>query len=209
MPVVIHPRVRKRFRRLAMITAVGVLASPAMAAAASCPTQPTTQPFANQGDNSSYFLAPGGSFEGTVSQVGWTLNNSTLTAGNEVFDANSPTDNQSLTINGGGSSTSPYFCVDSTVRYFRLFALQDAAGSNLNVQVLVKSANGAYMGSFAANGVADGSMPSWAPTGMLGMANGQTMPAGMVVQAALRFSVPVGAASWQIDDLYIDPYRMG
>ena len=209
MPVVIHPRVRKRFQRLAMITAVGMLASPAMAAAASCPNQPTTQPFANQGDNSRYFLAPGGSFEGTASQVGWTLNNSALTAGNEVFDVNSPTDSQSLTISSGGSSTSPYFCVDSSMRHFRLFARQNTAGSDLNVQVLVKSSTGAYLGSYAANGVADGSMPSWAPTGMLAMANGSTMPANITVQAALRFSVPAGAASWQIDDLYIDPYRMG
>lgn len=140
--------------------------------------------------------------------MGWRLANSTLTAGNEVFYANSSTDNQSLTVNGGGSATSPFFCVDSTMPHFRFFARQRATGTGLNIDVVVKSATGAYIGTFPATGLGDGSMPSWAPTPMLGMANGATMPAGMTVQAALRFKAPA-AGSWQIDDLYIDPYRMG
>ena len=57
-----------RPRRLgAALAAVAVMAAaaPAAASAASCPVQATTQLFAPLGDTNSYFLAPGGDFEGT------------------------------------------------------------------------------------------------------------------------------------------------
>ena len=37
-------------------------------------------------------------------------------------------DGQSLTIAGGGSATSPYFCVDNTMTSLRFFAQQVGAG---------------------------------------------------------------------------------
>jgi hypothetical protein len=123
MPLVIHPRVRKSIRRVAAMTCFAVFASSG-AAFASCQSQPTSTPFTQWGDNNSYFLIPGGSFEGSPSQVGWTLSNASLTAGNEPFNVNSSSDSQSLTIDAGGSGTSPWFCVDNTMPSFRVFAHQ-------------------------------------------------------------------------------------
>ncbi len=127
MPLVIHPRIRKAIRRIAGLTCLGVLAATGTAAAA-CPTQPVTTPFSQWGDSASYFLVPGGSFEGTADQVGWSLSNATLSAGNEPFNVNGPGDQQSLTINAGGIAVSPYFCVDNTMTSLRLFAASDRAG---------------------------------------------------------------------------------
>src|SRR5690348_17796697 len=105
VPLVIHPRVRKSIGRIAALTCAAVFVSSGAAFAAQCPTQSGKQKFSKWGDSSSYFLVPGGSFEGTPDQVGWTLSGSTLTAGNEPFHVNAVTDDQSLLIDGDRKST--------------------------------------------------------------------------------------------------------
>ena len=147
-------------RRVAALAFVGVLAVPGIALA-SCPTQPVSNPFSQWGDNNNYFLAPGGSFEGTTDQVGWTLSGASLTQGNEPFYVDSSSDSQSLTISGGGSAISPFFCVDNTMGSFRFFAQQIEAGGGLHVYALVQTANGVQTVPVAR--LFDGSMPSWAP----------------------------------------------
>src|SRR5438105_3682323 len=88
--------VRSRLRVATLIAALaflGLLAVPAGAFAsnsilATCQTPPVSTPFSQWGDSNDYFLAPGGSFEGTADQVGWTLSNAALTSGNEPFLVN-------------------------------------------------------------------------------------------------------------------------
>jgi hypothetical protein len=188
-------------RRAVALVCVLVPAS-AGAAAAACPPPPVSTPFAQWGDSNSYFAVPGGTFEGA--QPGWTLSNATLTSGNEPFFANAPTDNQSLTIGGGGSATSPFFCVDATMSSLRLFADQVAPGSDLQITALVQTPNG--VANFPVGNLADGSAPSWSPTQSI---SGNTSQLVGSVMVALRFRVPAPAASWTIDDIYVDPYRSG
>jgi len=208
----VRSRLRVAAIRIAALAVLGLLAVPGGAFAsssilASCPTQTVSTPFSQWGDTNDYYLAPGGSFEGTADQVGWTLAGATLTSGNEPFLVNNPGDTQSLTIPGGGSATSPYFCVDNTMASLRFFAQEAAAGGDLQVQALVQTASGVDTVSLA--DLADGSMPSWAPTQPIvgdtsGLADGQK------IMVALQFSVTGGStASWQIDDVYVDPYRSG
>jgi hypothetical protein len=204
MPVVIHSRVRRAVVAIAALTCFGVFATTGVALA-SCPSQPVSSPFAQWGDSNDYFLVPGGSFEGTADQVGWSLTNASLTAGNEPFNVNGADDAQSLTINSGGTAISPYFCVDDSMSSLRFFAQEAAAGSDLRVRVLVQTPNGVSVVPVA--DLADGSMPSWAPTDSLG--NGATLPSGSSLMVALRFRVPASSGSWQIDDIYVDPYRSG
>jgi hypothetical protein len=138
--------------------------------------------------------------------VGWTLSDASLTSGNEPFDVNGADDQQSLTINGGGSATSPYFCADDTMSSLRFFAQQAAAGTDLQVDALVRTSHGVMVVPVA--DLADGSFSSWAPTDALGGDNGK-LPAGSSIMVALRFEAPSSDGSWQIDDLYVDPYRSG
>jgi hypothetical protein len=206
--------IRSRLRVVTLIAALaglGLLAVPAGAFAsnsilATCQTPPISSPFAQWGDTNDYFLAPGGSFEGTADQGGWTLSNATLTSGNEPFLVNASGDSQSLTIAGGGSATSPFFCVDNTMSSLRFFAQQVSAGGGLRVQALVQTSSGVNTMPLAR--LLDGSMPSWAATDPIaddnsGLADGQTL------NMALRFIVRSPTASWQIDDVYVDPYRSG
>jgi len=200
----IPPRVGALMCRIAGLTCLGVLAS-AGVAFASCPDQSLTTPFTQWGDNNSYFLVPGGNFEGTPDQVGWTLTGASLTPGNEPFYVDGSGDSQSLTISAGGSATSPYFCVDNTMSDLRFFAQEATAGSDLNVQALVQTPNGVQ--SVPVEDLADGSMPAWAPTQPVG--DSGSLPDGDTVMVALEFSVPQSAGSWQVDDVYVDPYRSG
>ena len=204
MPLVIHPRVRKTIGRIAALTCAAVFVSSGAAFAAQCPTQSGKQKFSKWGDSSSYFLLPGGSFEGTPAQVGWTLSGSTLTSGNEPFHINSITDDQSLLIDGGGSATSPVFCVDSTMPSFRFFARQTDPGSDLKIQGVVQTPRGPFTVTVA--DLADGSLPAWTPVQVNVATN--RIPKGWSVSAALRVVVP-GSGSWQLDDVYVDPYRAG
>jgi hypothetical protein len=206
--------VRSRLRVATLVAALallGVLVVPGAAFAsssilASCPTQPVSTPFSQWGDNNEYFLAPGGSFEGTADQVGWTLSNATLTSGNESFFVNDPGDSQSLTIAGGGSATSPFFCVDNTMGSLRFFAQQVSAGAGLHMQALVQTSDGVTTVPLAH--LFDGSTPAWAPTDpIVGDTSG--MPDGQMLMVALQFTVRSSAASWEIDDVYVDPYRSG
>src|SRR5690348_11359683 len=203
--VVIRPRLRRAIFTVTALTCVAVFASTGVALA-SCPTQPVSNPFSQWGDSNDYFLVPGGSFEGTADQLGWTLSNASLTTGNEPFNVNDPGDQQSLTINGGGIATSPYFCVDETMSGLRFFAAQVSAGTDLRVRALVENPDGSVTVVPIAD-LADGSMPAWAPTDALGGSG--RLPDGSSIMVALRFRAPVSSGSWQIDDIYVDPYRSG
>ena len=205
MSTLVRLRLRRAASRIAALACLGLFAAPGVALAA-CPAQPVSTPFSQWGDSGSYFLLPGGSFEGTADQVGWTLSGASLASGNEPFFANDSGDTQSLTIAGGGSATSPFFCVDNTMTSLRFFAQQPTPGGSLRVRALVQTPNGVQ--SVRVARLMDGSMPSWAPTDAIpgdtsGLADDQTL------MVALQFSVPSPAASWQIDDIYVDPYRSG
>jgi hypothetical protein len=202
--LVIHPRVRKTIGRIAALTCVAVFVSSGAAFAAQCPTQSAKQKFSKWGDSSNYFLVSGGSFEGTPAQVGWTLSGATLTSGNEPFHINGITDDQSLLISGGGSATSPAFCVDSTMPSFRFFVRQTAPGSDLKIQGVVQTPRGPL--SMTVADLPDGSLPFWTPLQITVATN--KIPKGFSIAAAMRFAVG-GSGGWQIDDVYVDPYRAG
>jgi hypothetical protein len=201
----VRSRLRVTVARIAALACLGLFVAPGVALA-SCPAPPVSTPFSQWGDTNSYFSVPGGAFEGTADQVGWALSGASLTSGNEPFLVNGSDDSQSLTIAGGGSATSPFFCVDNTMTSLRFFAQQLSAGGGLRVQALVQSADGVTVVPLAR--LLDGSMPAWAPTDPItGDTSGLSDDQSLMV--ALQFTVRATAASWQIDDVYVDPYRSG
>ena len=205
MPYVTYPRVRKGLCRLATMTALGVFASTGVAAA--CATQPTTQPFTQFGDTNSYFVAPGGNFE--PGQAAWQLNGATIARGSEFYDVSgNASDSQSLALKSGTDAISPAFCVDSTMPGFRFFARQSrpGPGTAVTVQALYTDAAGNAAQSTVAV-LPDGSGSNWTPTASLGLATLLNVPFGQSWQVQLRFSVTNGPGQWQIDDVYVDPYR--
>lgn len=200
-----HTLIRSFARRLASLTCF-VLLLTAAPAFASCAEQSESTPFAQWGDTNNYFLVPGGSFEGTPAEVGWNLWNASLTPGNEPFYVNSDTDDQSLEIGADGTAISPSFCLDDTMSSLRFFAQEAESGSDLQVNLLVWWWY--HFVTVPIADLADGSMPSWSPTSPIDLPT-NLIPNGFSVNAALEFVVPQDEGSWQIDDVYVDPYRSG
>lgn len=177
-----------------------VAASPAAAAKATCPGA-TSQPFLPWGDVADYQLMPGGSFEGTP---GWTLSaGARVAAGSEPFDATGAAGAKSLSLVPGASATSPPVCLTADHGSFRFFAkAMQGDGASLRVEVLADSPTqvidlGAVTGTTA-----------WAPTSSLTTGvDSLVLDADGTTQVRFRFTADSG--KWQVDDVYVDPWRHG
>jgi hypothetical protein len=211
MPMVIHPRIGRSVRRLATLTAAFACRGGAGVAQAACPTAPTTTAFAQFGDTAQYSLAPGGSFE--PGQAAWTLNANSVVAGNETFFHNSADDANSVSIKPGTSIVSPTFCVDATSPFLRLVAKKATKG-NVKVEVLYTDDLGVArtknLGSVIQGGpAANGDYSAWAPSPALKLSTALPLVKVLTgtMQVQLRLTADGEAGAWQVDDVFIDPYR--
>jgi len=183
-------------------------AAPAGAAVLNgCPDQPMSRPFLRWLDPISYTLAPNGGFE--AGAQGWQLRGGAeVVGGNESFNLSGP-GNSSLLLPSGSSATSPAMCVETLDVFARYVAKNRGliALSSLKVDAIVKDSAG---NTFTVPAGVNTGGSSWAPSlpsaallDVLGLLNDGR------VTVAFRFQ-PVGlGAKWQIDDLYVDPLKMG
>lgn len=187
----------------AALTPAAAQAGPLVASAPSCDSQ-LSQPFTPWLDPASYVLDGGGSFEGGA--AGWSLNRATLAAGNETYNVGGAGDSSSLSLPGGSSATSSTACVGIDHPTLRLFARN--AGSifgTLRVDVLYEDAAGTVR-SLPVALLTAGS--GWQPTPQIPIvANLLPLLPGQYTPVQFRFT-PLGG-DWQIDDVYVDPWRNG
>jgi hypothetical protein len=186
---------------LAAIAAVAALAAPSPANALlglgnPCGEQ-MSQPFAQFGDNGSYTLIPGGSFDGGPP---WTLKNgAAVVGGNEPFAASG---SSSLYLPAGSYATSPFMCVGTLSPTLRVFGFSSSRSTALSVQILAKNIFGLL--TVLNVGIVYPGQTSWAPTntGLFLQSLGALLT--NTTQIAFRFA-PVNG-SWTIDDTYVDPF---
>jgi hypothetical protein len=191
-----------------IIGLVTATAAPADAAVLDgCPYQAMSRPFLRWLDPISYTLAPNGGFESGAQ--GWQLRGgATVASGNESFNL-SGAGRYSLYLPSGSTATSPAMCVETLDVFARYVAKNRGliALSSLKVDAIVKDSAG-HTFTLPAGVNTGGS--SWAPSlpavallDVLGLLNDGR------VTVSFRFQ-PVGlGAKWQIDDLYVDPLKMG
>jgi hypothetical protein len=214
MPLVIHPRLPKRFRYAAILAAAACFAAPA-AAQAACDPLPTTQAFAAFGDASDYFLAENGGFES--GSAGWQLTNASVVSGNESYFLGGRGDTHSLSIAPGGRAVSNPICVDTTRTGYRFFAQQakSVAAPNLKVSLRWVGPDGVAR-YVRVDTLAGANYSAWTPSrfwapqlaAQLFQRLGLTPESTATVR--LVFDVDnVAGPAWRIDDLYIDPFRAG
>ena len=202
------------FGRLAVLVVVlvsaGALTGSANAAllGGACGDRQFSKPFLRWLDPMNYTLAPGGNFESGAR--GWTLKGgAAIVTGNEPWNA-SGAGSRSLYLPSGSTAMTAPICVetlDPTVRYFAknrgIVAL-----SSLVVEVVLLDSSGRPVLTLPA-GVHTG-LSSWHPS-LPGVAllNLTAILNGGKANVAFRFR-PVGlGAKWQIDDVYVDPLKMG
>lgn len=206
------------FRRtlaIAMAGAAGALSfvAPAAAAgqiseAADCTARPPmSQVFLPWLDVMDYVASPDGGFERGA--AGWSLEDGAgVVAGNESFYVGSRADHRSLAIPSGGRAISAPACVGLEYPTIRFFARASGVGllSAMLVSVRYEEALTGLEVSIPIGAVAP--TGGWRPTMIMAMAVnalGALEKDGMV-PVSFEFA-PLGAGSWQIDDLYIDPRR--
>ena len=166
----------------------------------SCPGVTYTHPFAQWGDSNSYFLATGGSFEGTNS---WALaGGAQVVGGNEPFYLNSKSDSHSLLLPPGSSATTPAMCLAALSPHMRVMGLA-SDGSAVHVDVYASGVLGLVRLPVAAN--IDLSS-AWGPSGDVSLLLQNVLALTNLGKTSVvfRFS-PIGSATVQLDDVYVDP----
>ena len=199
---------------VALAAALALTTTPAMAqtyatqtvsAAPGC-TTPTSQAFLFANDRKDYVLAPGGSAEGSL--AGWSLTGgAAAVAGSAPAVSGARSGTRSLAIPAGGSVTSAPMCVAAHSPFFRFQARNTGKAGSLKVEVLYLDGP-RFTGERETGTVTAGA--TWAPTNRLSLSQGiMGVNGSSTGQATVAFRfTPVGTGgAWQVDDLYVDPYR--
>ena len=208
------------YRKIGRTVAAAIIATIASAAFAStanaglltqsatgCDDGPITQPFQRFGDTDNYKLLPGGSFE--AGTAAWQLSGGAkIVSGNETYKVGGSTHSRSLSLPSGSAAVSAFTCVGLAEPTLRLFAKRNSAllglVSTLNVQIQVQTSLGLSLWLPVLPGDLGGS--SWHPTAQMPLiANILPLSASDKTPVRFRFTPLLG--SWQIDDVYVDPYR--
>jgi hypothetical protein len=185
---------------LAAAAAVAVVAAPAGNAALAC--SGTVQPFSQFGDQNSYFAFPNNGFESGT--TGWKLSGASVGSGNEPWYVNG-SGNSSLTIGPGGSASTPKVCAALNAPHWRLFAHSNGANGSLTAQVIFYGLLGNVTGilnftSFNASGYTSWEPSSFVPSTL-------ALPL-LTYSAQLRLTSTATSGTWQVDDVYVDPWGM-
>ena len=189
--------------RVVLLACAALAVTPAVAAAAGCPTQPTAPVFSPWGDGAQYALAPDGGFEAGAAD--WALDGGAAVAGgNEPFRVGGDADTSALALPAGAAATSPPLCIDVAHPTIRLFARDDGGAlSTLTVSVRFRTLLGWKTLPVAVLGAGD----DWQPTAPVAVVVNLLSLLGGAQDVSLRFDADGG--DWAIDDVYVDPYSKG
>jgi hypothetical protein len=195
----------KSMRKLILaVTAILALSALPAAAAQACSYTGAEQVFSPWGDQHSYVLAPDGGFES--GGQGWALSGgATTVSGNESFFLNDASDSRALSLPAGSSAVSPSICMSLDTPIFRLVARNTGdTSSGLRVEAVypllgllrTKTVSTVYGSS------------TWAPSQQMSTVFTLSTLVGTVIPSSIQIRItPVGSGgSWQVDDLYIDPF---
>jgi hypothetical protein len=170
----------------------------------SCGNQVNSHPFARWGDNNSYTLVTGGTFE--AGGLPWALySGANVAAGNESYYVNASSDHNSLSLPSGSSATSLPVCTSIYHPTLRLFVNNTgSASSRLRVEALYPG----LLGGVQVARLGDlGGTSTWQPSPelQLGAANLLATLSLQRTVMAYRFTPEGTGGQWRIDDVYLDP----
>jgi hypothetical protein len=196
---------RNRFATL-LITALLALAVFAGSAQA-CSYSGAKTVFGPWGDQRNYVLAPDGGFEAGGS--GWQLNRgAAVVEGNESYYLNNAGDSRSLFLPARSSAVSPPVCMAIDTPSFRLVARNSGdPSSQLRVEAVYKLLG--LVRTKTTGTLRAGS--TWAPTQSVSTVLTLSTVVGTLIPSAIeiRFTPLDSSGRWQVDDVYIDPFRRG
>jgi hypothetical protein len=163
-----------------------------------------TQAFAPFGDSSYYARLYNGDFEN--GSLGWAFSGGArVVSGNEPYYLSGDrSDHNSLFLPAGSSAYSGTVCFALGDWHLRFMAKRLSSSGGLHVQVVVPSLLGLL--TVLDGGTVNGS-GSWAPSPRMELLLCNVTSLLGTKAVAFRFT-PVGSgASYQIDDVYLDPWK--
>jgi hypothetical protein len=170
-----------------------------------CAARTQSAVFAPWGDSNTYFRLSNGGFESGAAS--WSLSGgAAVVSGNEPYYVGGSADSHSLRIPPGGSAESRTMCVSVNQDVARLFVNnQHVSGAILHVDAIAQNpwTGNTATASFDVNG--DVPSSPWSPTMQLKIPN--MFGGNGTENLALRFTLRGTAATWYIDDVYVDPFK--
>ncbi|HWT25871.1 MAG TPA: hypothetical protein VN213_20365 [Solirubrobacteraceae bacterium] len=199
---------KKRSLRAVVAVVAALFAAPAADAHAAlvelspCDGAELSKPFTPWLDAANYKLAPGGDFEGSL--AGWTLSGGARTvAGGEPWAVTGEPSTRALALPAGASAVTAATCVNAGAPTLRFFA-RSTGGLLPLLKVDLLYRDGLFrLVSVPVGVVVPGS--AWRPTlPMLTASVLAAAVAGGEAPLSVRFTALSG--SWEIDDVFVDPY---
>jgi hypothetical protein len=160
--------------------------------------------FERWGDSNNYLLVPGGSFE--AGGPAWALSGGAgVVNGNESFHVRSSGDQKSLYLPSGSSALSPTVCFGLGDWHSRFFVRNvGSSGGSLKVDVTVRSLLGLV--SLLDGGSVSGT-GQWSPSPRVGLTLTNLCSLLGVRAVSFRFRAVGQGAAFQVDDVYLDPWK--
>jgi hypothetical protein len=193
---------------IVLLTGFALGASPAQAQilvqpAHDCPAETLERPFAPWSDHRDYAFVPDGGFEAAARA--WRTSRAAIVDGGQRLNVRDPGDRRALRLSSFGRATSPEVCVGLGHPSLRFFARNTGSPLGaLAVEVVVTTSLGLRIG--VPVGVLTRFRGGWSPSWpMPVVANLLTLTGGKT-RVALRFTALGPLSSWEIDDVYVDPY---
>lgn len=191
---------------LAALALALLAAAPAHAAAPAAPGAKAmsatscsgAQPFLPFGDAAAYTAAVNGGFE--LGTTGWDVSGAAaVVSGNEPWQV-AGAGTQSLELRDGAKAAGSFVCPALTKPAVRFFARNlGARKAGLRIELLYRDAAGVNAVATTGNLVAGA---AWGVTPAIGF----TLPAGSTI-TGIRLAPQGVGGIWQVDDVYVDPYR--
>jgi hypothetical protein len=163
----------------------------------------SSQPFKTFGDLNSYYAVPNNGLEN--GSIGWTLGyGASVGSGNEPWYVGGA-GSRSLVLKGGASAFSPPACINLLDPHARAFAKSNGANAGLRVQVIFYGLLGNTLGILNVAEQNSGDFADWQPTG--------NIPSALALPIAtayfrVKFTSLASSGTWQVDDLFVDPWGM-
>lgn len=173
-----------------------------VASATDCAEQSLDQNFIRFADVANYTPLPGGDFE---QAGGWALaGGAAVVSGNEPFNiAEDPSDSRSLSLPAGASAKSNSICVGIEYPDIRFVARSSNPAATLRVDVYFEDGFGNVQSAPVAVVNAGA---SWSPSLPLPVAV-NLLPLLPGERTAVAFKFSASGGSFQVDNIFVDPYR--
>jgi hypothetical protein len=171
-----------------------------------CSTRSESTVFSRWGDSFSYFRMPNGGFESGTTDW-WLSGGASVVSGNEPWKVGGSADAKSLKVPAGATAESRTICVGEREDSIRLFVKNaHVAGSILHVDAIVRNPSTGQMGYAAFDVNGDAAPTGWAPTMRLGIPN--LLGGSGTQELTLKFTTRGTPATWYVDDVYVDPWKI-